>query len=329
MSAKLDPPLRKKKLTLKHSIVFLHGINGSIGNTFTKTSRNRRRSITWPRDLLEHDLTKDGILQARIMGFEFDADVFSFFGQTGRETIASIANTLLAALTNARREDYQRERPLILFGHSMGGLIIKRALSRAWDEDDPTSGDVFRRRRLIAVSTRAIIFAGTPHRGASIAHLASWGTSWLGAFGVATSPENIRQLQIGSTTTQLLREEFLVFRRRIRDTRSQMQPPKSDITIYTFCESLPMDVGGMYMQIVTRDSAIIDGQNEIVDSIARRNHQTMVKFESREEAGYQQYLGAMKDVIDELSMELEVGIKNTLDNLLVNTSLNRNTPSLM
>ncbi|KAJ5825817.1 hypothetical protein N7474_002955 [Penicillium riverlandense] len=283
-------------------IVFLHGLNGSIGNTFTQNTGRigRRAHVTWPKDLLQHDLTADGVLQARIMGFGFDADVFNFFGRAGRETIASTADTFLAALADMRREDYQRERPLIFFGHSLGGLIIKRALSKAWHEDDPSSGDVFRRRRLTASSTRAIIFAGTPHRGANAAHLATWGTAWLAAFGVQTSTENIRELQIGANTTQMLRDEFLIFRRRIRDQRTKMTPPRPDITIYTFCESLPMPIGGI---IVTRESAVIDGQNEIVASVLQRDHRTMVKFGSRDEIGYKQFVSAMKDVIDEVRRE--------------------------
>ncbi|KAJ5166181.1 uncharacterized protein N7482_004962 [Penicillium canariense] len=280
-------------------IVFLHGLNGSIGNTFTQTTGRfgKRHRVTWPRDLLGEDLTVNGTLQARIMGFGFDADLFNFFGRKGRETIASTADTFLSALANVRREDYQRERPLIFFGHSLGGLIIKRALVKAWNEDDPSSGDVFRRRRLTATSTRAIIFAGTPHRGADAAQLATWSTSWLAAFGVPTSDENLRELQLGSNTTQMLREEFSVFRRKLRDSRMNMTPPRPDITIYTFCESLPMPV------IVTKESAQMDSQNEIIVSIERRDHRTMVKFENRTEPGYIQFVAAMKDVIDEVRRE--------------------------
>ncbi|KAJ5947102.1 hypothetical protein N7466_000117 [Penicillium verhagenii] len=233
-------------------------------------------------------------------GFEFDADVLSFFGRTGRETIASIADTFLADLANMRRADYQRERPLILFGHSLGGLIIKRAMSKAWDEDDPTSADVFRRRRLTATSTKAIIFAGTPHRGSARAETAAWATSWLGAFGVSTTPENIRDVQEGSNTTQMLREEFLVFRRKIRDSRARAIPPEPDITTYTFAEGRPMPVIGM---IVTLSSATLDMQNEIVSSVAGCDHRTMVKFASRDAAGYKQYLGAIQNVIDEVQRE--------------------------
>ncbi|KAJ5948515.1 hypothetical protein N7454_001822 [Penicillium verhagenii] len=301
-------------------IVFLHGLNGAIGSTFTHTSGKlgRRRHIIWPRDLLKEDLTVDGKSQARIMGFEFDADVLSFFGRTGRETIASIADTFLADLANMRRADYQRERPLILFGHSLGGLIIKRAMSKAWDEDDPTSADVFRRRRLTATSTKAIIFAGTPHRGSTRATTAAWATSWLGAFGVSTTPENIRDVQEGSNTTQMLREEFLVFRRKIRDSRARATPPEPDITTYTFAEGLPMPVIGM---IVSRDSATLDMQNEIVSSVAGCDHRTMVKFASRDAAGYKQYLGAIQNVIDEVQREQEAALQPPVSPL-TSSSLN-------
>lgn len=58
-----------------------------------------------------------------------------------------------------------------------------------------------------------------------------------------------------------------------------------------------------FPQIVTRESAVIDGQNEIVASVLQRDHRTMVKFGSRDETGYNQFVGAMKDVIDEVRRE--------------------------
>ncbi|KAJ5710326.1 alpha/beta-hydrolase [Penicillium malachiteum] len=187
---------------------------------------------------------------------------------------------------------------------------IMGALSKAWDEDDPTLGDVFHRRRLIALSTRAIIFAGTPHRGSARAGLAAWGTSWLAAFGAETTAENVNDLQEGSNTTEMLREEFQKLRRRILASRVSMTPPRPDITIYTFCEGIPMPVVGI---IVTRESAEIDGNNEIVSSISGRDHRTMVKFASRNENGYREYLGAIRDVIDEVRLEREAGVKYVTD----------------
>lgn len=53
---------------------------------------------------------------------------------------------------------------MIFFGHSLGGIVIKSALTQA--QGKPSQfGDILS-------STKAIVFFGTPHQGADIADLA-------------------------------------------------------------------------------------------------------------------------------------------------------------
>ncbi len=55
------------------------------------------------------------------------------------------------------------DRPLILIGHSLGGLLAKQILRAACDE----RGD--ERKNRIFQSARAVLFAGTPHAGSLLA----------------------------------------------------------------------------------------------------------------------------------------------------------------
>lgn len=56
-------------------------------------------------------------------------------------------------------------RPLLLIGHSLGGLLAKQILRRA---NDDTRDD----HHCILTNTKAVLFLGTPHQGASLASLA-------------------------------------------------------------------------------------------------------------------------------------------------------------
>jgi hypothetical protein len=56
-------------------------------------------------------------------------------------------------------------------------------------------------------------------------------------------------------------------------------------------------------QIVTKESAIIDGPNEIVASMPGRDHRTMVKYENRNESGYNQFVDAIKNVLVDIRLE--------------------------
>ncbi|KAK7927412.1 hypothetical protein PG985_004410 [Apiospora marii] len=67
------------------------------------------------------------------------------------------ATELLETLLNLRKID--PHRPIVFIAHSVGGLVAKLALVRAWKES---------KYRAIARATRAIIFLGTPHRITSL-----------------------------------------------------------------------------------------------------------------------------------------------------------------
>jgi hypothetical protein len=62
-----------------------------------------------------------------------------------------------------RRSPRERQRPLIFVAHSLGGLVVKEMLKRSND-----SGSTPGHRYLhdVFLSTTALLFFGTPHRGA-------------------------------------------------------------------------------------------------------------------------------------------------------------------
>lgn len=59
----------------------------------------------------------------------------------------------------------QQRRPIIFIGHSLGGLVIQKALLHSDESPDELYSDV-------VDSTAGVVFLGTPHRGST---LANWG----------------------------------------------------------------------------------------------------------------------------------------------------------
>ena len=68
----------------------------------------------------------------------------------------------LSRETNLCFGAFQKERPIIFVGHSLGGLVIKDALCKA-NEYRATNRNA--RVAAIIASTYGIAFLGTPHRG--------------------------------------------------------------------------------------------------------------------------------------------------------------------
>ena len=78
------------------------------------------------------------------------------------------AQTLLKNLADDRETEETFENPIIWVVHSLGGILVKRALELSSDTKSTKADHI----RSIFVSTYGIIFLGTPHNGSDSA---KWG----------------------------------------------------------------------------------------------------------------------------------------------------------
>ncbi|KAK0716522.1 Alpha/Beta hydrolase protein [Apiosordaria backusii] len=92
------------------------------------------------------------------MTFQYESKVWH---NTSKASVASVAEQLLGLLQTKRRA-LGSDGPIVFVVHSLGGIIIKQAISTANDIHNQTFRD-------IADATRGIVFFGTPHRGSDAA----------------------------------------------------------------------------------------------------------------------------------------------------------------
>ncbi|KAK5995602.1 Protein SERAC1-like protein [Cladobotryum mycophilum] len=143
-------------------IVLIHGLNGDPEKTWTAGN-----GTFWPTDLLP--LALRGV-QANILVYGYNADVYSKSNNRSASDnfIHEHAQTLVRSLTLFRRGEGTFKNPIIWVGHSLGGILIKRALLYSNDLRASHHEDY----RSIYVSTFGIMFLGTPHAGSDAA---TWG----------------------------------------------------------------------------------------------------------------------------------------------------------
>ncbi|KAG6357943.1 hypothetical protein INS49_013826 [Diaporthe citri] len=160
----------------KVDIVLVHGLNGDPQRTWTAKSPNGNGAF-WPVDLLPKSLEAENA-HANVLVYGYNADVSSKKHGTGPSSnyIHQHAQTLVTFLTTYRKSKKTTRNPIIWVAHSLGGILVKRALEhsdsvRVADHED---------YRSIYVSTYGIIFLGTPHDGSE---LASWGSALQGMAG--------------------------------------------------------------------------------------------------------------------------------------------------
>jgi triacylglycerol esterase/lipase EstA (alpha/beta hydrolase family) len=135
------------------SIVAVHGLKGKAFKTWTEGDK------LWLADFLPLEIP-----QARILSYGYNAGI-AFTGSASG--IDDYARQLLERLLAKRRHvtdpenDGTTKRPLLFICHSLGGVVVKRALVLAHERS--------RRYGSISQDTTGIMFLGTPHRGSDVA----------------------------------------------------------------------------------------------------------------------------------------------------------------
>ena len=126
------------------------------------------------------------------------------------------AQTLLTSLALERKSEETVENPILWVCHSLGGILVKRALELSADLQSKNADDL----RSIFVSTYGIMFLGTPHIGADPA---KWGLVLQGMVNALvprkfldTQSGLIQTLQTNSETLQNINLKFLDIYQRFK-----------------------------------------------------------------------------------------------------------------
>ncbi|CZR64396.1 related to calcium-independent phospholipase A2 [Phialocephala subalpina] len=206
----------------KVDIVFVHGLNGDPRQTWT----SKNNGAFWPSQLLPVSLKS---AQARILVYGYNADVYTFGSNKGApryvvwdtsprmqakilpssDMIHQHAQTMLKNLASERTSEEVEEHPIIFVAHSLGGILVKRALELSHDLQGKGDDNL----RSIYVSTFGVIFLGTPHNGADPA---KWGIILQGMVDalipkkiLSSHSQLVKTLQANNETLQNINLKFL------------------------------------------------------------------------------------------------------------------------
>lgn len=282
---------------LQHaSIVFVHGLFGHPKNTWiARTPRDtqmrsslvdqssdppRKRlksgsqelfdEIFWPRDLLP-----TAIPTARIITWGYDVRIESLVMETSKATVFQHAETLLSDLALIRQP--RTAHPIIFVAHSLGGIVVKDALSLSRQETTHL--------RDILPATIGVAFLGTPHRGSK--------TASLGKIAFEMS-----RLLLQNPNIKILRalEEKSEILDRISKSFAQILASKENIKVHSFQEEF--ETKGM--SIVDASSSTIGWDRETRSSL-HANHRDMAKYASAGDMNFKRVSSVLQRWVESLS----------------------------
>ncbi|KAJ5801476.1 uncharacterized protein N7518_003544 [Penicillium psychrosexuale] len=252
-------------------IVAVHGLNGHATGSWT----SKPQGICW---LSNASFLPRYIPRARVLVWGYNASIFSQNGKApSTDRVLQHAQTLVSQLEADRDLENAAERPIIFICHSLGGIIVKRAL--AYAESRVGLAHI----HSIYVCTFAILFFGTPHQGSSKANILS---SLQKIISIAT-PRAAIDLESGLVNALEKESEVL------QNITDQFTPLMSNFRVFFFWEQEKTDLKYKRDYIVTEASAA-----PIIDNTERcgiaADHQRMAKFDSPSDQGFRTAVAALR-----------------------------------
>ncbi|PQE09827.1 hypothetical protein CJF30_00010308 [Rutstroemia sp. NJR-2017a BBW] len=196
----------------------------------------------------------------------------------------SVADIDASAMALNNRLDGERQsgaakRPLIFVAHSLGGIIVKRALILTNERSDHWQN--------IRDSAAGIVFFAVPHRGADIAY---WATLTANALTFATlgamgNARFVKALKRNSPEFSRISQAFI-------------QPATRFKIIRTFYET--SKIGNQI--IVDKDSASLGLGNEIAVPIDGATHRDICKFGDDKSQKYRPVYNALDAIVAKINV---------------------------
>ncbi|MCJ1405548.1 hypothetical protein MMC11_008776, partial [Xylographa trunciseda] len=234
------------------------------------SQRELFHEVFWPRDLLPIEFP-----QARILTWGYDVQVEQLLSPVSKASLFHHAESLLSDLAMLRNSTTDKSRPIFFIAHSLGGIVVKDALSLSRIEETIFSE--------ILPATRGVIFLGTPHHGSKIASLGKIAFQLTEALGQKPNTQILRSLEINSETLE-------------RISRSFGQILATDqLKVHSFREEL--DTKGV--KIVESFSSTIDYFKETRGTL-HANHRNMAKCSSVHDVKFQRLASVLRRWIAEL-----------------------------
>ncbi|KAI4689374.1 uncharacterized protein J4E88_002726 [Alternaria novae-zelandiae] len=246
-------------------LVFVHGLGGGSSTTWCL---KQDADYFWPKEWLPKDPDFKGV---RIHSFGYNANWATWLKSP--VDIHAFGQSLVEDLRSDPKINNLDSR-IVLVGHSMGGLVIKKAC--VLSKTNPDYSDIANR-------LHSLYFLGTPHRGSNLAGVLN---NFLRLSGSGRRAY-VSSLQAKSESIRILSDSFRIH--------------YAGIHLHTFYESQPTPPVGM---IVDQESATLGYAEERIQ-LLNANHRDLAKFETTLDSNYRSLRNRLASTIDQIRLEMQ------------------------
>ena len=227
------------------------------------------QDVFWPRDLLPKAFP-----QARIVTWGYDVQIEGFLTATSQASIYHHAENLLSDLVMLRKSDVAKLVPLIFIAHSLGGIVVKDALSLSGHESTVINA--------VLPATIGVMFLGTPHHGSGAASLGKKAFEVSKIFFKKPNLQVLRGLETNSETLERISRSF-----------GQVLSA-GRFKVHSFREELPTHG----LMVVGSASSTMGYLHETRGSL-HADHRNLARFSSMEDIKFQRVISVLHDWVKE------------------------------
>ena len=251
------------------AIIFFHGLNGHGSQTWMADKNDE--TTLWPKWLADD-------FKCAVYLVAYDAALSNW--KAGAMPLPSQGDALVERLSV---EGSLQNRPLILVGHSMGGLVIKTLIQSGL-------GKGVERHQNIVGQIRGVVFVGTPHNGSQLATLAKYFSV------VLRTNAQVKNMQKHDAHLRSLSQQFLGY---------CSNQPKGKVSVLTFAETQGVPLGkrlfGLLapptVTVVDPDSSEPHVPGEIAVPLPE-NHFSICKLSDKEQPLYKSLLHFLRKNVE-------------------------------
>ncbi|CAK9265638.1 unnamed protein product [Sphagnum jensenii] len=297
----LWPPFEGKPWT-ELDVVLFHGLQSTANDTsdaWSSTWAQRGHDdVCWPREWLPYDLGE----AVRIFSVSYNAHVVT----SPDDHVSEIAHNLFQNLMDRR---YEWDHPIVLIGHSFGGLVLKSLVvklkrestiqnpNNSWSKATVQRGKVFLR------NVRGVAFYAVPHAGST------------------NFRKYVNKLRCNNRHHPGIMDNIQPWQRDMEQLSVDFDciVTENEIIIYAFCEGRPMAQVGILVDFSLAQRSAGDNCYKVEDANHMETNEASILDETIE---YIKYMALQRRHVEQLGMVHQSSSEGNIE--VMNYGVNEN-----
>ncbi|KAK4455223.1 ankyrin repeat-containing domain protein [Podospora aff. communis PSN243] len=297
-------------------VIAVPGLGADPSRSFGSETPRGFNWLTDEREGIHADIPK-----SRVMLYHYDSRWLGT--QSKEQTIYNVAILLLESIIEKRKSPEESARPIVFLAHSMGGLVVAKALVLAAQQRDKVEY-----MRVIECFAGSIFF-GTPFGGSSAQAKAYLLATFLEKVGRAVPSQLLQLLDPDRDSLEELRRDFvnvafkepkakLVCFYELEPT-NYLQEKVSSWVPKNYFKLGPKEI------VVTKASAVLDGA---ADRGVPCNHRQLNRFDSAKDGRYENVRHHIRDIVKDAQKIVRARLKASRQSAIDDATFARLSESL-